>query len=121
MNILAPTLCSQLAVQQMRKRGVDDGHIITLNRSLFLPSCNLDTSSALAIFIEIYHICVTIDITDGHCLLQVLAYHHKDCNQTFSQACVQVLNLDVLSLKYKKLDALDALTLGADHLTSMKF
>eukprot|EP00058_Branchiostoma_floridae_P028070 XP_002613561.1 hypothetical protein BRAFLDRAFT_71798 [Branchiostoma floridae] len=30
-NILAPTLCSQLAVQQMRKRGVDDGHIITLN------------------------------------------------------------------------------------------
>ncbi|KAI8503780.1 Dehydrogenase/reductase SDR member 11 [Branchiostoma belcheri] len=33
-NILAPTLCTQLAVQQMRKRGVDDGHIITLNRSL---------------------------------------------------------------------------------------
>ncbi|CAH1263761.1 DHRS11 [Branchiostoma lanceolatum] len=32
-NILAPTLCSQLAVQQMRKRGVDDGHIITLNSS----------------------------------------------------------------------------------------
>ncbi|XP_019641172.1 PREDICTED: dehydrogenase/reductase SDR family member 11-like [Branchiostoma belcheri] len=30
-NILAPTLCTQLAVQQMRKRGVDDGHIITLN------------------------------------------------------------------------------------------